>query len=184
MLSCVRGWVGDSTRECSIIELISFPFCRVSFLWPVQDVVLFNETLGYNVKYGAQDLNASDEEVMEALRAARLENMVKHHWRDGTDTLVGERGLKLSGGEKQRVAIARALLKDPVSVVVYLSSRLPASLLACFRRLLSFRELFMFSCYFEFASFESIHPSIDLLFVFIFKSPWCCWTRRRRRSTR
>ena len=74
--------------------------------------MLFNETLGYNVKYGAQDLNASDEEVMEALRAARLENMVKHHWRDGTDTLVGERGLKLSGGEKQRVSIARAILKD------------------------------------------------------------------------
>ena len=77
-----------------------------------QDVVLFNESLGYNVRYGAQDLEATDAQVEEALRAARLEKLVKEHWSEGTDTLVGERGLKLSGGEKQRVSIARAILKD------------------------------------------------------------------------
>ena len=75
-------------------------------------MILFNETLGYNVRYGAKDLEVSDEQVVAALRAARLEDLVNDHWRSGEDTVVGERGLKLSGGEKQRVSIARAILKD------------------------------------------------------------------------
>lgn len=74
-----------------------------------QDVVLFNDTLGYNVRYGRVD--ASDDQVLDALKAARLDTLLES-WSGGMDTPVGERGLKLSGGEKQRVSIARALLKD------------------------------------------------------------------------
>jgi len=75
-----------------------------------QDTVLFNDTLAYNIRYGRPE--ASDAEVAAAARAAQLEGFIAH-LPDGYETRVGERGLKLSGGEKQRVAIARALLKDP-----------------------------------------------------------------------
>ncbi|WP_445360163.1 ABCB family ABC transporter ATP-binding protein/permease [Microbulbifer sp. EKSA005] len=75
-----------------------------------QDAVLFNQSIRENVRYGRVD--ASDTEVDEAIRHAQLEGFVQQ-LPEGADTLVGERGLKLSGGEKQRVAIARALLKKP-----------------------------------------------------------------------
>ncbi len=75
-----------------------------------QDTVLFNDTLEYNIRYGRPD--ASFEEVQEAARAAHLAEFIER-LPDGYDTRVGERGLKLSGGEKQRVAIARTLLKNP-----------------------------------------------------------------------
>ena len=75
-----------------------------------QDTVLFNETIYYNILYG--DPLASENEVHEAARNADIHNFIKK-LPDGYDTLVGERGLKLSGGEKQRVAIARAILKKP-----------------------------------------------------------------------
>ena len=75
-----------------------------------QDTVLFNDTLKYNIRYGRPD--ASFEEVQEAARAAHLAEFIER-LPDGYDTRVGERGLKLSGGEKQRVAIARTLLKNP-----------------------------------------------------------------------
>lgn len=75
-----------------------------------QDTVLFNETLYYNILYGRPD--ASREEVIAAAKAAQLHSFVSS-LPDGYDATVGERGLKLSGGEKQRVAIARALLKNP-----------------------------------------------------------------------
>jgi ATP-binding cassette, subfamily B, heavy metal transporter len=75
-----------------------------------QDTVLFNETLFYNIQYGRQD--AGHEEVIAAAKAAHLHEFVER-LPDRYDTRVGERGLKLSGGEKQRVAIARALLKNP-----------------------------------------------------------------------
>ncbi|MDR0529609.1 MAG: ABC transporter ATP-binding protein/permease [Zoogloeaceae bacterium] len=75
-----------------------------------QDTVLFNDTLYYNILYGAP--NATRQEVMEAARAAQLIQFI-HSLPEGWETRVGERGLKLSGGEKQRVAIARALLKNP-----------------------------------------------------------------------
>lgn len=75
-----------------------------------QDTVLFNDTLGYNVGYGRP--GASDEEIWQAIRAAHLEAFVQS-LPQGLETMVGERGLKLSGGEKQRVAIARTLLKNP-----------------------------------------------------------------------
>jgi ATP-binding cassette subfamily B (MDR/TAP) protein 6 len=75
-----------------------------------QDIVLFNDTLGYNVRYGR--FGASEDEVMGALKAARLDAVLGSWGDQGLETMVGERGLKLSGGEKQRVSIARALLKD------------------------------------------------------------------------
>ncbi|MEY2777069.1 MAG: hypothetical protein RLY30_1167, partial [Pseudomonadota bacterium] len=79
-----------------------------------QDTVLFNDTLGYNIRYGRPD--ASDEELLQAAHAAHLTGLLKQ-LPQGLETLVGERGLKLSGGEKQRVAIARALLKRPKIMV-------------------------------------------------------------------
>jgi ATP-binding cassette subfamily B protein len=79
-----------------------------------QDTVLFNDTIGYNIAYG--NPNASIEEVHEAARAAQIDGFIKH-LPDGYETPVGERGLKLSGGEKQRVAIARTLLKKPAMLI-------------------------------------------------------------------
>jgi len=75
-----------------------------------QDTVLFNDTILYNIRYGRPD--ASDAEVHEAARAAHIHDFIVT-LPAGYETMVGERGLKLSGGEKQRVAIARALLKNP-----------------------------------------------------------------------
>ncbi|GGC90253.1 ABCB family ABC transporter ATP-binding protein/permease [Halopseudomonas salina] len=80
-----------------------------------QDTVLFNDTIGYNIAYGRPD--ASPEEIWQALRMAQLEEFVRR-LPDGLDTQVGERGLKLSGGEKQRIAIARVLLKDPPILIL------------------------------------------------------------------
>jgi ATP-binding cassette, subfamily B, heavy metal transporter len=75
-----------------------------------QDTVLFNDTVGYNIAYGKP--GASDAEVQAAAAAAHIHPFIVTTPK-GYDTMVGERGLKLSGGEKQRVAIARTLLKDP-----------------------------------------------------------------------
>ena len=75
-----------------------------------QDTVLFNDTIAYNIRYGRPQ--ASDAEVEQAARAAHIHEFIVSTPK-GYQTMVGERGLKLSGGEKQRVAIARTLLKDP-----------------------------------------------------------------------
>jgi ATP-binding cassette, subfamily B, heavy metal transporter len=75
-----------------------------------QDTVLFNDTIRYNIQYGCWD--ASDAEVEEAARLAQIDGFIRLAPK-GYDTEVGERGLKLSGGEKQRVAIARTILKAP-----------------------------------------------------------------------
>src|SRR5260221_4341025 len=75
-----------------------------------QDTVLFNDSILYNIRYGRTD--ASDAEVFEAAKAAHIHEFIESLPK-GYETAVGERGLKLSGGEKQRVAIARALLKNP-----------------------------------------------------------------------
>ncbi len=75
-----------------------------------QDTVLFNDSIYYNIAYGRPD--ASCEEVFEAARSAHIHNFIEN-LPDQYETTVGERGLKLSGGEKQRVAIARAILKKP-----------------------------------------------------------------------
>ena len=75
-----------------------------------QDTVLFNDTIAYNIAYGRP--GATHDEVVAAARAARIDGFIAG-LPLGYETVVGERGLKLSGGEKQRVAIARTLLKDP-----------------------------------------------------------------------
>jgi ATP-binding cassette subfamily B protein len=80
-----------------------------------QDTVLFNDTLYYNIAYGKPD--ATREQVVEAARAAHILHFIESLPRQW-DTVVGERGLKLSGGEKQRVAIARTLLKNPAILVL------------------------------------------------------------------
>ena len=80
-----------------------------------QDTVLFNDSIYYNILYGRPD--ASRKEVEAAARAAHIHDFVQS-LPDGYDTPVGERGLKLSGGEKQRVAIARAILKNP-SILIF-----------------------------------------------------------------
>ncbi|MCG6116961.1 MAG: ABC transporter ATP-binding protein/permease [Aquimonas sp.] len=79
-----------------------------------QDTVLFNDSIRYNIRYGRVD--ASDEEVEDAARAAHIHDFIAA-LPEGYDSPVGERGLKLSGGEKQRVAIARALLKNPAILI-------------------------------------------------------------------
>ena len=80
-----------------------------------QDTVLFNDSIYYNIAYGRPD--ATRDEVIEAARAAHILRFIES-LPQGWDTVVGERGLKLSGGEKQRVAIARTLLKTPVILIL------------------------------------------------------------------
>jgi len=75
-----------------------------------QDTVLFNDTIRYNIRYGRWE--ASNEEVEQAARLAQIDDFIRMSPK-GYETEVGERGLKLSGGEKQRVAIARTILKAP-----------------------------------------------------------------------
>ena len=80
-----------------------------------QDVFLFSGTLRENIAYGK--LGATDAEIMEAARRARLEEFILSQ-PDGLDTIVGERGVKLSGGQKQRIAIARMFLKNPPILIL------------------------------------------------------------------
>jgi ATP-binding cassette subfamily B protein len=101
-----------------------------------QDSVLFNDTIGYNIAYGRD--GSSKEHVVEAARAAAILPFIER-LAEGFDTEVGERGLKLSGGEKQRVAIARTLVKNPPILLLdeatsALDSRTEQAILATLRR--------------------------------------------------
>jgi len=95
---------GEDIREATQTSL------RASIGMVPQDTVLFNDTIRYNIRYGRWD--ASDAEVEEAARQAQIDDFIRRSPK-GYETEVGERGLKLSGGEKQRVAIARTILKAP-----------------------------------------------------------------------
>ena len=102
-----------------------------------QDTVLFNETIRYNIAYGRP--GASQEAIEHAARLAQVHDFVLH-LPDGYDTRVGERGLKLSGGEKQRIAIARTILKDPRILILdeatsALDTRTEQDIQAALRRL-------------------------------------------------
>jgi ATP-binding cassette, subfamily B, heavy metal transporter len=80
-----------------------------------QDTVLFNDTIRYNIRYGRPD--SGNDEIEHAARLAQIERFVRSLPR-GYETMVGERGLKLSGGEKQRVSIARTILKNPPILIL------------------------------------------------------------------
>ena len=95
---------GQDIREVTQTSL------RASIGMVPQDTVLFNDTIRYNIRYGRWD--ATDAEVEEAARQAQIDGFIRRSPK-GYETEVGERGLKLSGGEKQRVAIARTILKAP-----------------------------------------------------------------------
>ena len=99
---------GQDLRELTQASL------RAAIAIVPQDTVLFNDTIFYNIRYGRPE--ASREEVETAARAAHIHDFILQ-LPDGYETEVGERGLKLSGGEKQRVAIARALLKNPAILI-------------------------------------------------------------------
>ncbi|KMT63904.1 ABCB family ABC transporter ATP-binding protein/permease [Catenovulum maritimum] len=105
------GSINIDEQNIQKVDLLSL---RKSIGIVPQDTVLFNDTIFENVKYGRP--SATDEEVEEALKLAHLSNFVSNLPK-GSQTLVGERGLKLSGGEKQRVAIARTILKRPPIMV-------------------------------------------------------------------
>jgi ATP-binding cassette subfamily B protein len=101
---------GYVTIDGQKIEDITQDSLRAAIGIVPQDTVLFNDTIRYNIKYGRP--SATNEEVEEAARLASIDKFIAK-LPDGFETMVGERGLKLSGGEKQRVAIARAILKQP-----------------------------------------------------------------------
>ncbi|WNC69268.1 ABC transporter ATP-binding protein/permease [Thalassotalea nanhaiensis] len=96
------------------ISSLTFKSLRSAIGIVPQDTVLFNDNIIENVRYGKQ--GASDDEVLNAIKLAHLDGFIKS-LPDGVNTMVGERGLKLSGGEKQRVAIARTILKKPPILV-------------------------------------------------------------------
>lgn len=115
----------DVDSGCVLVDGIDVRSCTQQSLRTLlgvvpQDTVLFNDTIGYNIAYGHEDFRgrrttakpSEDDEVVKAAKRAELWPLIET-LEDGLDTVVGERGLQLSGGEKQRVAVARLLLKNP-----------------------------------------------------------------------
>ncbi|KAI8823564.1 putative ABC transporter [Fimicolochytrium jonesii] len=96
---------GQNIRDVTIESL------RQSMGVVPQDTILFNQTIYYNILYGRPD--ATREEVEEAARKARIHDVIVNNFPNGYETVVGERGLMISGGEKQRVQLARTFLKNP-----------------------------------------------------------------------
>lgn len=105
-------WSGRILIDGQDISEISQTSLRAALGIVPQDSVLFNDTIGYNIGYGHPTGNATSADIEGAARAAALMGLIDR-LPSGFDTEVGERGLKLSGGEKQRVAIARTLVKNP-----------------------------------------------------------------------
>ena len=103
-------WEGRILIDGQDIAQVTQASLRAAIGIVPQDSVLFNDTIGYNIAYGSDD--ASGAEVIEAARGAAILPFIER-LPEGLETQVGERGLKLSGGEKQRVAIARTLVKNP-----------------------------------------------------------------------
>jgi len=101
---------GEITIDDQSIATVTQDSLRQAIGIVPQDTVLFNDTIFYNIAYGRP--GATREEVIRAAELAHIKDFV-NELPDGWDSVVGERGLKLSGGEKQRVAIARAILKRP-----------------------------------------------------------------------
>lgn len=109
----LEGWISIGGQPLSRITLSSL---RSLISVVPQDTVLFNDTIWYNIKYGYPD--ASDEDVIAAAKGACLYDTIMNKFPAGFETRVGERGLRLSGGEKQRVAFARAILKNPPILIL------------------------------------------------------------------
>ncbi|KAK6027027.1 ABC transporter family protein, partial [Ostertagia ostertagi] len=107
LFDCPEGTIFFDGKDVRHLKLVSL---RKQIGIVPQDTVLFNDTIRYNIRFGRP--SATDEEVYEAAKAAMIHDKIMS-LPEGYETMVGERGLKLSGGEKQRVAIARTILKKP-----------------------------------------------------------------------
>ncbi len=106
---------GEITIDGQDVRAVTQKSLRQAIGMVPQDTVLFNDTIAYNIRYGRP--SASDEEVRAAADIAQISGFIEH-LPGGFKAMVGERGLKLSGGEKQRVAIARTILKSPPILIL------------------------------------------------------------------